>query len=112
MPAAPGTILPVGRVVAALASMAGAALLSVESAPPIHAVAIRHGSGATRVLVANLGTEQRQVRVGVGVEPARPFEVAVLQGDGAGGASWAVTETADMLGLPPAGVASLIIQAA
>jgi hypothetical protein len=110
MPAAPGTILPVGRVVAALASLAGAAQLAVGSAPPIHAVAVRDGSGATRMLVANLGTEHRRVTVRVGSETARPYEAAVLRDDGAGGPSWVSTEVAEgALELPPAGAASLLI---
>ncbi len=112
MPAAPGTILPVGRVMAALAELSGMALLAVESAPPIHAVAVRDSHGASRVLVANLGAENRQVTVRVGADPARPFEVAMLIADGVGGASWVITEGAgDRLELPPAGVASLLIQA-
>ena len=112
MPAAPGTILPVGRVMAALAELSGKALLAVETAPPIHALAVRDSDGASRVLVANLGTEHRQVTVRVGVERARSVEVAMLIADGVDGASWVITEGAgDRLELPPAGVASLLIQA-
>ena len=112
MPATPGTILPVGRVVAALASLARAELLAVDSAPPVHAVAVRDGSAATRMLVANLGSEHRQVRVRVGSVAARLLEVAMLSGDGAGGAEWVVTEVAgDMVALPSAGVASLLVEA-
>ena len=111
MPAAPGTMLPVGRVVAALAELSGWALLAVQSAPPIHALAVRDSDGTARVLVANLGSESRQVTVRFGVEPARPFEVAMLT-TGVGGASWVITEGAgDGLELPSAGVASLLVQA-
>jgi hypothetical protein len=113
MAATPGTILPVGRVVAALASLARAELLAVDSAPPIHAVAVRDGSGATRMLVANVGSEPRQVSVRVGSVPAHLLEVAMLSGDGAGGASSVVTEVAgDMVALPPTSVASLLVEAA
>lgn len=112
MPAEPGTILPVGRVVRALAGLARAELLAVDSAPPIHAVAIRDSSGVTRMLVANLGTDHRLVTVRVRSAIARAVEVAMLSGDGAGGARWVVTLiSGDMLELPPAGVASLVIHA-
>jgi len=112
MPAAPGTILPVGRVVAALADLSGAELLAVESAPPIHAVAVRDVSGATRMLVANLGAESRQVAVRREVGPPPVAEVAVLVLDGSGGATWQPVEMADgVMELPPSGVVNLRIAA-
>jgi hypothetical protein len=113
MPAAPGTILPVGRVVAALAELAGMTLLAAESAPPIHALAARDEEGATRLFVANLGTESRQVTLRHGWEAARVGEVSLLTGDDAGGAHWvATTITGSGMALPPSAVARLVIRAA
>ncbi len=112
MPAAPGTVLPVGRVVAALSELAGAVLLPVDSAPPIHALAVRDDSGAARLLVANLGTESRQVTVRSGSATLQFGEVSLLTSDTDGGASWAAIEiTGGHLELPPSGVARVVIRA-
>ncbi len=114
MPAAPGTILPVGRVVAALAEprRRGRCWRSTAHRPSTR-WPFATSSGATRVLVANLGTEQPTGHASAsGRCPARLLEVAMLSGDGAGGASWVVTEVAgDMVALPPTSVASLLVEA-
>ena len=112
MPAAPGTILPVGRVVAALAELADMTLLAAQCASPIHALAARDEAGATRLLVANLGTESRHVTLRNGSEAAQAGQVSLLSGDDAGGAQWVATKvTAGGLDLPPSAVARLVILA-
>ena len=112
MPVAPGTILPVGRVVAALTGLAGTEMLAVESLPPVHALAVRDRDGASRVLLANLGSESRQVAMCVGSAALRPTQVRMLTRDGAGASTWvAMDDVGDVLDLPPAGVVSLVVQA-
>ena len=69
---------------------------------------VRRHAGARRQPWDGPPTGHRSRRGG----SARRFEVAMLSADGVGGASWVATEGAgDMLELPPAGVASLLIRA-
>jgi hypothetical protein len=112
MPAAPGTILPVGRVMAVLAELSGMALLAVASAPPIHALAVWDRDGASRVLVANLGMESRQVAVRREGTVAPAAQAAILAPGRAGGATWQSVEMPDgVIDLPPSGVVDLRIPA-
>ena len=109
MPFRPGSMMPVGRVVSALASLAGANSLRVESAPPIHAVAVREAGGSTRVLVSNLGGSDREVLVDIGRDDIGPAAVSLLSADGDDGATWRLeTATGRAVSLSPAGVASLV----
>jgi hypothetical protein len=105
MPTEVGAVLPVGRVVQALANLALAELLDVEVADPLHAAAVRWTDGHFRVVVANLGPRPRSLAVVAGRRPADVSAVAVLDLAEDGGASW---RPADVVGggiqLPPAGV--------
>jgi len=109
MPAQPGAILPVGRVVQALASLASAEMASVTAPLGIHAVAARERSGPLRVLLTNLGSEARQLTIQVAGGPRERWVVRSLESDAAGSADWTNVELMHgRLELPPTAVAILV----
>ena len=111
MPAPAGTILPVGRVVAALAALAGRPLRVVETAGGVHAVAVEEEDGI-RILVANLASDARVVELELDGRAPRVSDVLLMAPDEAGGAGWVPVALADgRLELPPCGVASLLLAA-
>jgi hypothetical protein len=109
MPAAPATILPVGRVVQALAALAGSDLLDVDTAPPIHALAVRRPDGVIEVLITNLASDPRRVELSGAAGSLVGGEVAFLAADGSGGATWQAVSAPATLELPPSGIARLLL---
>lgn len=108
MPVEPGTILPVGHAVAALAGMANDELLEVEAPPSIHVLAGRGEAGRMRLLVANLGADARRVTVSVGRRAAEIAAAAVLVAEADGGATWSqVAIGGEVVEVPPNGIARL-----
>jgi hypothetical protein len=107
MPAAPGTVLPVGLVVASLQALAGQRLRLVSTdAPRLHGLAAVRPDGLTTVLVANLASHVRSVRLADGDGTVVPDSRALLEPDGRGGATWVPAAGPDgAVSLPSGGVA-------
>jgi hypothetical protein len=109
MPAPPGTVLPVGRVVAAVAALEGRPLRAVETADGVHALAVEEGEGV-RILVANLASETRALDVELDGSAVSISSAQRLTANGSGGADWQPLEVdAGRLVLPASGVASLLL---
>lgn len=113
MSAAPGTVLPVGQVVAALLAHRGRPIRELRAdAPRLHGLAAVRPDGSSDVLIANLASHERSVQLGDGVGTPVPDSLALLQPDGRGGASWVpVAGIADVVMVPPDGVARWTLSA-
>jgi hypothetical protein len=110
MPVPSGTVLPVGRVVAELAALRGRPVRAVETSHGIHALAVEEAAG-TRVLVANLAGEPRNVELDAAGSVADVADAVRLAADASGGAAWLpVSLEAGRLPMPAFGVARLHVR--
>ena len=110
MPAAPGTLLPAGHVVAALTGLGGGELLEATSTQGIAVLAVRQASGDVRVLLANPAPVARRVVIASGrAGTVGPASVLTLAEDGSAG--WRRGGGRDGgLVLPSYGVVTLVVR--
>jgi hypothetical protein len=110
MPAAPGTLLPAGHVVAALVALGGGELLEASAPEGIAVIAVRHAPGDVRVLLANLTPTDRRVILAPGRRGSvGPATVLMLAHDGSAAFQPGTSRDGEAM-LPPYGVASLEIR--
>jgi hypothetical protein len=108
IPVAPGVVLPVGRVVEALAAIGTQELMAVEVPQPLAAVAVRRAGGELGVLVGNLGTDPVRATVAIARRACQVTDVAGLECPAEGPAAWVPREVrGGMVDIEPLGVVRL-----
>ena len=106
LPAGAGTVLPAGRVVAAIVGLSGADQLSATSRPWLAVLAVSRGAGGPDVLVANLESRERLVAIESAEGRVGPGHVLTVHPDGS--ATWEPRGSSDgRVELPPFGIAVL-----
>jgi D-apionolactonase len=112
MPFPPGSVLPVGHVMAALAALAGHPLRTLEASTGIHALAV-DDPGGIRLVVANLSFEACSVALEVAGSAPRVRTALQLVPDPLDGATWRPFALEQgQLALPADGVAALLLERA